>query len=75
MAVVSRLSSVKVSAKLNNGTQDGKVKTISQNLGSLNINRYDDQKAINIVNLLEPCLSKPVYEVQKTEVSRLTNAN
>ena len=75
MAVVSRLNKVSVAAQLNNGTQDGKVKTLSLSLGSLNVSRYDDQKAMNIVNLLEPCLSKPVYEVQKVEVSKLTNGN
>ena len=73
MAVSSRMTKVTVTALLNNGTQDGKVKTLSLSLGSLNISRYDDQKAMNIINILEPCLSKPIYEVQKVETSKLTN--
>ncbi|MBQ7197076.1 MAG: hypothetical protein IJS40_06665 [Synergistaceae bacterium] len=73
MAVVSRLNKISVTAQLNNGTKDGKVKTLSLSLGTLNTNRYNDQKAMNIVNALEPCLSKSVYEVLKVEVSKLTN--
>lgn len=73
MAVISNLKSVKVNPKLNNGTKDGKVKTLSISLGTIDVNRYDNQKAMNIVNALEPCLAKPVYEVIKTEVSKLTN--
>ncbi len=73
MAVISNLNKVSVTAQLNNGTKDGKVKTLSLSLGSLDVNRYDNQKAMNIVNALEPCLSKSVYEVLKVEVSKLTN--
>jgi len=71
MAVVSDLAKVSVVAKLNNGTKDGKVQTVSLSIGDLNINTYDDQKAMNIVNLLSPCLDKDVYEVQKVAVSVL----
>ena len=73
MAVVSDLTSVKVTMKLNNGlSEDGKVKTINQTLGSLNVDRYDDQKAMNIVELLEPCLAKEIYETVKNEQSTLS---
>ncbi len=73
MAVVSDLTKVSVVTKLNNGTgEDGKVKTLSLNLGSLDVDTYEDQKAMNIVNLLRPCLAKEVYEVQKVEVSILS---
>ena len=73
MAVISDLTKVSVVSKLNNGTkEDGKVQTLSLSLGTLDIDRYDDQKAMNIVNLLKPCLSKEVYEVQKVEVSVLS---
>lgn len=75
MAVVSDLSKVSVAAKLNNGTKDGKVQTLSLSIGTLNIDRYDDQKAMNIVNLLAPCLAKEIYEVQKTAVSVLSNSD
>ena len=73
MAVISDLTKVSVVAKLNNGmSEDGKVKTLSLSLGTMNVDRYDDQKAINIVELLKPCLAKEVYETQKVEVSTLS---
>lgn len=73
MAVVSDLTKVSVVVKLNNGTgEDGKVRTSSLNLGNIDVDTYEDQKAMNIVNLLRPCLAKEVYEVQKVEVSILS---
>ncbi|MBR1486953.1 MAG: hypothetical protein IJ597_06850 [Synergistaceae bacterium] len=74
MAVISDLTKVSVVAKLNNGTKDGKVQTLGLSLGDLNIESYDDQKAMNVVNLLKPCLNKDVYEVQKVAVSVLKDA-
>ena len=73
MATVSNLTKVSVNTQLNNGTIDGKVKTLGVSLGSLNITGYEDDKAMNIVNLLAQCLAKPVYSVQKVAVSTLTN--
>ena len=75
MAVVSDLSKVTVTAKLNNGTKDGKVQTVSVSLANLNTDRYDDQKAMNIVNLLSPCLAKEVYEVIKVPTAVLSNSD
>ena len=73
MSAVSTRNSVKVNIKLNNGTDsDGKVQTLSVNLGKLSNDNYTDQKAWNVKSALEPCLDKPVYVVQKTEVSTLT---
>ena len=74
MAVISDLAKVSVVAKLNNGTKDGKVQTVSLSIGDLNVDTYEDQKAMNIVNLLSPCLDKDVYEVQKVAVSVLRSA-
>ena len=73
MAVVRELNRVSVAAKLNNGTKDGKVQTLSLSLGTLNTGRYDDQKAMNIINALESFFDKEIYERLKTEVSRLAN--
>lgn len=70
---VSTLSKVSVNVQLNNGTVDGKVRTLSVSLGNLDLTRYEDNKAMNIVNLLGQCVAKPVYRVQKTAVSTLTN--
>lgn len=73
MAASSVLDKVQVKVMLNNGTKDGKIKTLGVSLGQLNTSRYDDQKALNIVSLLEPCFAKPVLETKKTEVSTITN--
>lgn len=76
MAVLSDLIGVTVNMKLNNGTDSqGQVKTLNQSIGKLNIDRYDDQKAMNIVNLAEPCLAKPVYEVRKVATSILSESD
>ena len=72
MAVSSAVKKVSVNIKLNNGTTNGVVKTLSLSLGTLNKTSFDAQKAMNIVNLLGDCLSKPVYAVEKVEVSTLT---
>ena len=74
MTVVSDLTKVSVVLKLNNGTINGKVQTVSLSLGDLNINTYDKEKAMNIVNLLSPCLDKDVYEVQEIPVNVLRSA-
>lgn len=72
MSVVRDLNRVSVALKLNNGTKDGKVQTVSLSLGNLNTNRYDEQKAINIKDLLVPVLDKEVLNVQETKVSLLS---
>ena len=74
MAVESRLNKVTVNMKLNNGTRDGKVVTLNQSIGSLSITDYDDQKAMNIVDALNPCLAKNVMGATKTEVSDLVKS-
>ena len=73
MAVVRDLNRVSVAAKLNNGTKDGKVQTLNLSLGTLSTDRYDDQKAMNVVDLLKPVISKDVYTVQETKVSTLSS--
>lgn len=71
-AVVRDLNKVSYALKLNNGTHDGKVQTVSLSLGTLSKDRYDDQKAMNIAELLKPCLSKNVLQQQETKVSLMT---
>ena len=74
MAVTVTLDKVAVKMNLNNGTDSqGKVKTVSQNLGSLNPTNYDAQKVMNIVEGLVPCLTKSVYSVQEVRNSTLTD--
>ncbi len=75
MAVVEDVSNISVSMKLNNGTRDGSVITESQSLGKMDIDRYDNQKAMNIVNAAQPILAKEIYEVQKTNTYVLSNSD
>ena len=74
MAVSSTLEKVTVNVQLNNGEVDGKVKTINTSLPKLSVDRYDDQKAVNIVNLYRSVASKPVFAVKKVETSSLKSA-
>lgn len=74
MAVSSAVKKLSVNVKLNNGTSGGVVKTVSLSLGNLKTTAFDAQKAMNIVSLLGDCLSKPVYTVEKVEVSTLTES-
>ena len=72
MPVVSEVSSLSVSLRLNNGyDSNGNVATVSVSLPAINCNNFDPQKAYNIVNLVEPCLLKSLFSVQKLEVSAL----
>ena len=71
MAVSSTTDKISVNVKLNNGTSNGVVKTVTVSLGTLSTTGFDAQKAKNVVNLLGDCLSKPVYTIEKVEVSTL----
>lgn len=57
-----------VSIRLNDGVTDaGATKTVSISLGTLDVNAWDQSKAIAIIRALRPCLSKPIYSVIGTE--------
>lgn len=72
MAITTRLDKVAIKMLLNNGTSaDGTVKTVSVGLGTLNKDAYDAEKAIAIVDAIEPCLTKTVYSVQEVKTSSL----
>ncbi|MBQ7154659.1 MAG: hypothetical protein IJR85_03760 [Synergistaceae bacterium] len=74
MAITTTLNKVSVSLKLNNGTSaQGTTKTISISLGSLNKDTFNADKAMAIVELLEPCLDKALVRTEKSEVSILTD--
>ena len=78
MAVALNAKKTSVSIKLNNGLdEEGKVKTVGLNLGTLNIADFTSetaQKAQNIINALTPCLSKAVTSVEKTHVDYMTES-
>ena len=68
------LKKVSVNVKLDNGTDAaGNVKTVGVSLGTLSTSGFDANKVMAIVPLLEPCLTKSVYSVEKVEVSTLSN--
>lgn len=58
---------------LNNGTQDGKVKTVTVSLPTLDKDEYDAQKVMNVVDAAEAIFSKSIYEVQVVKTTRLMN--
>ena len=71
----SVLKKVSVSIKLDDGTDSqGNPKTVSVSLGSLSKDSFDADKALAIVDALEPCLNKSVSSVEKTEVSTISEA-
>lgn len=73
MAVQSVLEKISVTMRLDDGQVGGNQKYVNSNLATLSTSRYNDQKAMNIVELMKPCLSKSVLAVKKTEVSNLVN--
>ena len=75
MAIVETTFSNAVNSKLNNGTIDGKVQTVNVGLGKLSAvdSSWDAQKVMNIVPILENCLTKEVYQVERTKKTRLTD--
>lgn len=68
------LKSLTVRFNLNNGVDaDGDVKTISISAGSAIVpEKYNandgDTKVLNIADALRPCLSKVIYNTQKSTV-------
>lgn len=74
MAVVEDLTGVSVSMVLNDGTnEDGDVRTASQSLGKMDVDNFDNQKAMNIINAATPILSKDIYDVRKRNEYSLSN--
>ena len=72
---VSTVSRVSVSLKLENGRDaKGMMTYVSTSLGSLSKDNFDADKVLAIVELLEPCLSKDIGSIEKTETSTITAA-
>ena len=71
----AELKRVSVNIKVENGTDsEGNVKLTSISLGTLSKDNFNADKALAIVNLLEPVLDNVIASVEKTEVSTLTAA-
>ena len=69
------LKKVSVNIKLDNGTDaDGKQRTVSVFLGNFSKDNFNADKALAIINALEPCLSKTVYSVDMVQTSTITAA-
>ena len=65
---------IAVSLRLNNGTTTtGQIKTIGVSIGNLDKTAFNADKALAIAGLIEDCLTKSVYKVQKVETSEITN--
>lgn len=66
---------ISVNIVLEDGTDTkGNLKTTSIPLGTLDKDNFNADKALAIVSLLEPCLCKTLYNVEKVEVSTLSMA-
>ena len=61
-------SKVSVKMNLNKGTVDGVVQTTGESIGTLSPARYDDEKAMAIVQAFAPILDKDIENTQKSEV-------
>ena len=62
---------IKVNTQLYTGTKDGVRQHSNQSIGTLNPTRYDDDKAMNIIDAMKPILSKDVDAVSKTVTSTM----
>ena len=72
--VVATPEKMKVYLKLRNGySADGSVNTISINMGSMSLSNFDVNKAFAIAALLEPCLDRAIYRIEKVETSTIEN--
>ena len=74
MAARTVTEKIAVNLLLNNGTTtSGQVKTIPISIGKINTNTFDADKALTVAGLIEDCLTKSVYDLQKVEISSITN--
>lgn len=72
MAATVTPTKVAVNLKLDAGTTaSGDVRTVSVGLGNLSIQGFDAGKVLAVANLIEPCLSKSIYLIEKVETSRI----
>lgn len=69
------LKKVSVNLKLENGTDaEGNIKLVNVSLGTLSKDSFDADKALAIVQLLSPCLSKTVNSTEKVAISTIAAA-
>ena len=69
----ANVRSISVSIRLDNGTDaQGNTKTVGVPLGGLSKDNFNMDKVLAISDALEPCLSKSVERVEKTEVSTIS---
>ena len=72
MAVITTLTSTKVSIKLDDGyTTTGAVKTVSVPFPSLNKDAFDADKVMAIVGKLSSVLNKAVFRIVKSDETDL----
>ena len=74
MSAISTIQKNGVSVRLNDGTKQGVIQTVGVSLGTLNNSAFDADKALNIVDSLEPCLTKEVVRVEHTQMAYLSRA-
>ena len=78
MAITLTGKRTAISMKLNNGLDEkGQIKLVALNLGTLktaDLSSAELQKAQNIMNALESCLSKTIYRTEKTHIDTMTES-
>ena len=67
------LKEVAVNIILENGTDsEGNLKLVNLSLGTLSKDSFDADKALGIVQVLGPCLSKTINSVVKVQTSTIS---
>ena len=67
------LKKVAVNIILENGTDsEGNLKLVNLSLGTLSKDSFDADKALGIVQVLGPCLSKNINSVVKVQTSTIS---
>ncbi len=74
MAATATVTKVAINLLLNNGVSStGSVRTLPVSLGKIDKDNIDLDKALALSDLVETCLTKSVYVVEKVEYSHVSN--
>lgn len=67
------VKSVRVNVKLENGTDnEGNTVYVDLPLGNINKNTFNANRVISIVSVLEPCITRNIFSVEKITTSTIS---
>lgn len=74
MAVTRMPIKYQVRMLLNNGSDPttGEIRTVSVNLGTLDTNEYDANKALAVASAVSQCLTKTLYRTQEVATAYIS---